>query len=322
MSFTDMPPENRLSNLLRKWRHPAVPASLEKAVQCLWDGGKPENAPKQLEREILDWLYTFIRLNIKRGPVFDFAEALRTRRADCLAYCKLFTALGRRMGLDAGIVDVLIDSGGRYAPHTANLVKTSGHKPRFIDLWYGSRDIRHRRLGLQVKEGNRRVVRDVNFPELKGLEVSYLPDKCVDGITLYVLGNRHLSRSELKQAVQCYARSIALYPESIRPFYNRAIAFERLGELRRANSDYEAAFRDESSLIRTIAREHPEITALSQLDEKAIDERGQEIYLLRRGVITGKAVPIALIAARYGIPEDRARAMLSGVERRLTGPAT
>lgn len=122
------------------------------------------------------------------------------------------------MGLDTGVVDVIIDSGGRYIPHTAVLVRMTSGRPRLVDLWYGSRDIRHHRLCIRVKKRGRWIVKDLDYTQLQGHEVSYLPDTYVDGITLYVLGNQHLTREEFAQAVDCYARSITLYPESIRPF--------------------------------------------------------------------------------------------------------
>jgi tetratricopeptide (TPR) repeat protein len=226
------------------------------------------------------------------------------------------------MGLDTGVIDVIIDSGGRYVPHTAVLVRMTSGQPRHMDLWYGSRDMRHRRLGLRVKEGRRWVVRDIDYPDLKTLDVSYLPDTYVDGITLYVLGNRYLSRGELTPAVEYYSRAIRLYPENIRPFYNRAIAFEKLGEVQLAEADYRAAFRDENALIRTMAREHPEITTLMRLDERKIDEKAQEMYLLRKGIITGRAVPLPRIAAEFGMTEERVRAILSGIDRKLKKSTT
>lgn len=317
MTFMDMPPEPDFNRALRRWTRPPVPAGLNVALPSLLKGGEPPTVLPEDETKILDWLYAFIRLNVKRGPVFDLTQALRLRHADCLAYCKLFTVLGRRMSLNAGVVDVLIDSGGRYVPHTAVVVKAAGGRPRFVDLWYGSQDIRHRRLCLRVKEGRRWAARDIDYTQLEALEVNYLPDKYVDGTTFYVLGNRHLLRGEFARAVDCYTRAITLYPESIRPFYNRAIAYERLGDLRKAQADYEAAFADENALVRTLAREHEEITGLMRLDEAEIDEKAQEIYLLKKGIITGRAAPLPQVATRFKLSEDKVRAVLAGVERRL-----
>jgi tetratricopeptide (TPR) repeat protein len=294
-----------------------MPVGLGTTLQNLFERVVPSPVPENNSRRaIIDWLHAFIRLNIKRGPVFDLKQALRLHHADCLAYCKLFTVLGRRMGLDTGVVDVIIDSGGRYVPHTAIMVKTKG-RPRFVDLWYGARDIRHRRLGIRVKEGGQWIVKDLDYTQLKRHEVNYLPDTYVDGVTLYVLGNQHLARGEFTQAIDCYTRAITLYPESIRPFYNRAIAYEKLGELQKAEEDYGTAFADENALIRTMAREHDEITDLMRLDEAEIEEEAQEMYLLRNGIITGRAVPLPHIATHFSLSEDKARVILHGVERRL-----
>lgn len=317
MAFMDMPPEQNMNRALRRWARPPVPAGLDAALQSLFERVVSSPAPEKKSRgAIIDWLYAFIRLNIKRGPVFDLKQVLRVHRADCLAYCKLFTILGRRLGLDTGIVDVLIDSGGRYVPHTAIMVKI-GKMPRFADLWYGSRDIRHRRLCMRVKEGGQWIVKDLENTQLERHEVNYLPDTYVDGITFYVLGNQHLAREEFAQAIDCYTRSITLYPESIRPFYNRATAYEKLGEPQKAQQDYSAALADENALIRTMAREHDEITDLMRLDEVEIEEEAQEMFLLRNGIISGRAVPLTLIAARFRLSDDKVRAILHGVERRL-----
>jgi tetratricopeptide (TPR) repeat protein len=175
---------------------------------------------------------------------------------------------------------------------------------------------------LRVKEGRQWVVRDIGYSDLKTFDVSYLPDSHVDGITLYVLGNRHLNRGEPARAVEYYSRAIRLYPESLRPFYNRAIGFEKLGEVQLAETDYRAAFRDENALIRTMAREHPEIIALTRLDEKEINEKAQEMYLLWKGIITGRAVPILRIASRLELSEEKVRAIISGVDRKLKKSAT
>jgi tetratricopeptide (TPR) repeat protein len=318
MAFMDMPPESVLNRALRRWARPPAPAGLDATLQTLFKRVVPSPAPEKNNGAILDWLYAFIRLNIKRGPVFDLKQALRLHRADCLAYCKLFTVLGRRTGLDAGVVDVLIDSGGRYVPHTAIMVNTAGDRPRIVDPWYGSRDIRHRRLCVWVKERERWIAKDVDYSQLEGHEVNHLPDTYVDGITLYVLGNQHLASEEFAQAIDCYTRSITLYPESIRPFYNRAIAFEKLGESRKAEEDYGAAFAGENALIRTMAREYDEITDLMRLDEAEVEEEAQEMYLLKKGIITGRAMPLTRIAAGFGLSEDKVRAIiLHGVGRRL-----
>ncbi|MDP2919538.1 MAG: tetratricopeptide repeat protein [Dehalococcoidia bacterium] len=322
MPLLDSPPVKELIEALRSWEKPALPPGLAGIEKWLYGVEKPGKPGSRYAVQILDWLYAFVRLNVKRGPIFLLEDILTQRRADCLAYCKLFVILGRRVGLDCGVVDVVIDSGGRYVPHTAVMVKLTGDKPRFIDLWYGSRDIRHRRLGLRVKEGRRWVVKDVDYAGLKHLEVKYLPDTCVDGITLYVLGNRHLNRGELKEAVRCYDRALTLYSENVRPYYNRAIAYEMLGENERAQKDYADAFRDKDALIRTMAREHPEITDLMQLDIKEVDEQAQEIYLLRQGIITGRRVSLAAIACKFGQTEREVEATLLQVTEKLKGNLT
>ena len=83
-----------------------------------------------------------------------------------LCYAKLFTLLGRLFGLDAGIIEVIVDNAGRYVPHTAALVKLSDNHLRFVDLWYGSKNIRHKRIGLQVKQGDALSIEDIEMRKL------------------------------------------------------------------------------------------------------------------------------------------------------------
>jgi len=44
----------------------------------------------------------------------------------------------------------------------------------------------------------------------------------------------------------------------------------------------------------------------------------QEIYLLRRGFVTGRKVPLARVARKSGLSEIETEAILSLVEARLT----
>ena len=120
-------------------------------------------------------------------------EVLKTCRADCLGYAKLFSVLGRHYGLNLGIVEVVTDNRGRIMPHTATLVKLADGSPQFVDFWYGCRNIRHQRLGLNIKREGRWRIEDIDFSAIKEVEeISYLPDDTVDSITLYILGNRSL----------------------------------------------------------------------------------------------------------------------------------
>ena len=194
---------------------------------------------RQVETEVISWLYDFIRANVKRGRVFDLREVLQQGSADCVGYAKLFTLLGRLYGIDVGVIEVVTDNGGRYVPHTAALVRFKNHGLRFVDLWYGSKNIRHKRVGLQVKRGETWEIEDLELKELSDLaEICYLPDACVDAINFYIRGNRHLAGQEFDRAVEHYSKAIGLYPGNARFFYNRAIAYENLGEHQKAEADY------------------------------------------------------------------------------------
>jgi tetratricopeptide (TPR) repeat protein len=257
---------------------------------------------KRLEKMIIGWLYDFIRLNVKRGRVFDLGEVLKTGQADCLGYAKLFTTLGRHCGLDSGVIEVITDNRGRNVPHTAILVKLPDDTPQFIDFWYGSQDIKHQRLGLRIKHGIAWQIEDIDYQIMKISEaVAYLPDHCVDGITLYIEGNRSLKNGDYRQAIRQYSKSIRLYPQNARTFYNRAVAYENLGQLKKAKTDYARALRDNASLFRTLATQPEDIVDLIGLDEENMPEIDQKAYLLYHGFITGRQVSPAVISKKTGL---------------------
>ncbi len=237
----------------------------------------------QLELEVARWLYRLVRANVKRGRSFELEEALATRKADCLGYARLLSSLGTEFGLHMGVVEVIVDLAGRYVPHHANLLNLSDGRRRFPDLWYGSENISHRRIGA-LADGE---VRDLNWeelPEVKRLEG--LPQRCLEAIILYIKGNRYLERSELDKAIELYSQAIEFYPGNSRAYYNRAIALEKKGEVKKAQEDYRRALSDEASLARVLARVE-ELEKLIELDEKGLSWEEQEVYLLRKGFKTG-----------------------------------
>ena len=300
----DAPEPAGLKAIIQEWQRPDLPdvlknrfhlsgkerfAEVSRLFQSNLDEIKSNRSRSRIVLALVDWLCDFVRMNVKRGRVFDLRQVLKEGRTDCVGYNKLLTLLGRLCGLDMGVVEVLIDNAGRYVPHTATLLKLPDGRLRFIDLWYGSQNIKHRRLGLQVKHGNLWRIEDVDFKDSSGPEeVSYLPDACVDAITLYIRANRHLNQRGFADAVKLYSRALKLYPGNPRFYYNRAIAYENLGEPEKASADYARSLRDEASLIRILATEHEETTALIALDSKSIDGLAQEIYLLARGFVTGR----------------------------------
>lgn len=292
----------------------APPGSIESAQS-------PENTRK-LELATSNWLYDLVKQNVKRGRIFLLRDVLLHRQADCLGYAKLMACLGKRFALDIGIVEVVIDNGGRYTPHYVNLIKFSSGKWQFIDLWYGSRDVRHRRIGLEVKQGGRWQVKDLDWDELKKVEdFRGLPSNAIDGIDYYILGNRHLERGihnksekELCDATAHYSKAIDLYPGYARAYFNRAAAYENKGEEDKARMDYAQAVRDESSQIRVLAREHEDVIRLMELDRANIGMKEQEMYLLRKGFITGKEAASADIAQHFGVSEGEVAKVLSRIE--------
>jgi len=278
-----------------------------------------------MELSLIDWLFETIRLNIKRGRLFEMDRVLCERQADCLGYAGLFQQLGKRLGLDTGIVEVLIDNAGRLVPHMVNIARLSDDSTRFIDLWYGSKNIRHRRLGLMVKGEGRWQIIDADWRELRHFRnFKGLPPRCVDAITSYMIGNRHLERgirfsdaTELDDAIWCYTAAIARYPQNARLYFNRAVAYENLGNGEAAEADYAVALRDEAGRIRVQARQHDEVVQLIALDQIGVRSRDQEMYLLHKGFVTGRELSTERVAARCRAPADEVNRITSNVEAQI-----
>jgi len=329
----------KLDKILSQWSLPPIPPGLRAIAEKYQDKKlnlkdlgnwlreeltQTQDMKKKAKVELatLDWLYEFIRENVKRGRVFELDQVLTERHADCLGYAKIFQLLGRNFGLDIGIVEVVIDNAGRYVPHPINILRLAGKRRQFIDLWYGSKDINHQRIGVQVREQGKWLIKDVNRDELEKLtDVKGLPAECVDAITYYIVGNRHLEQGihcsdekELRKAIDCYDEAIKLYPQNARFYLNRAVAYENIGEKEKAAEDYAQALKDETSQIRVLAREYEESTRLIELDQRDISLQKQEIYLLRRGFITGKEKSAEDVASQYGISAEEVEQIISEIE--------
>jgi len=312
-----------LDSALASWQIPELPPELRGSATQKIDleavglliGQKLAEAYDEEETSgiqivIADWLYNLVRSNVKRGRVFKLDDVLSTRRADCLGYTKLFSAIGPRFSLSLGIVEVLIDNAGRYVPHHVNILNLANGTYRFVDAWYGSSNIRHRRIGALV-DG---VPRDINEEELSGIRnLRGLPDRCIDAITLYIKGNKFLDRDELDEAIKCYSEAIELYSNNSRAFYNRALAHDRKGNTEEAKLDYAHALKDESSLIRVLATIE-ELEDVIKLDEKGIGELEQDIYLWHKGFKTGEQAGYEEIGRKYGIDQEEVKSIVSRVE--------
>ncbi|MDM7998796.1 MAG: tetratricopeptide repeat protein [Dehalococcoidia bacterium] len=331
-----------MTKALQRWQIPPLPrrlrakaakrrhgrelwSSLARRVRSRLSEATARQVKAELELCAADWLCETIRLNIKRGRLFELNRVLRESQADCFGYALLFHRISRRLGLKTGIVEVLIDNAGRMVPHMANVVSLSDRRTRFVDLWYGSKNIHHQRLALMIRQRGRWSVVDIDWRQLTSFaQVKGLPPRCIEAIEKYMMANRHLergirlsSKSELRRAVRLYTDAIARYPENARLYFNRAVAYENLGDKEAAQADYGAALHDEDSLIRVQARQHDEVVRLIGLDQIGASTREQEIYLLRKGFITGKEIPPERIAARYRLPVDGIDEIVSRVEARI-----
>jgi tetratricopeptide (TPR) repeat protein len=281
-----------LNKALASWSKPKLPEDFDSS-----------------EIALANWLYDFIRANVKRGRLFQLEEVIASRRADCLGYAKLLKELGAKFGLDLGIVEVLIDTLGNYVPHYVNLLNLSNGTYHFIDLWYASKDINHRRIAAFI-DGKLQEISREELPKVK--HIRGLPQYCLSAIDFYILGNQFLERDELDKAIEYYSKAIEKYPLNTRAFYNRALAFERKGEVEKARADYRQAFKDEDSLIRVLARVD-ELERLIQLDEKGIGEMEQALYLEHKGFKTGKEVGFGEISRKYQIPPEQVEEIISRV---------
>ncbi len=264
----------------------------------------------RLQTAAVEWLYRLVRCNVKRGRVFTLDEVLAAGRADCLGYTKLFAALGEKLGLKLGIVEVLVDNRSHYVPHYANLLHLADGTYRFIDAWYGSTDIKHRRIGALVAG----KPEDINREELDSIKrLEGLPARCLEAIDLYIRGNRSLAQGKPEEAVKDYSRAIELYPENSRAYYNRAVAYERMNEPAEAKRDYTRAFRNEASLIRVLASAG-ELEPLIQVDEAGISEEKQAIYLWHQGFRTGLPASNEEISRESGLPMASVKKIIAEVE--------
>ena len=300
--------------------HWDIPESSPVANTTQMTGGELEP-----ELAMSNWLYDVVRRNIKRGRVFQLKDVLLHRQADCLGYAKLMDYLGQGFALNTGIIEVVIDNSGRYISHYVNLVKLSSGRLQFMDLWYGSRNVKHRRIGAEVKEDERWWVRDLDWGDLEKVEdIRGLPATSVDGITYYILGNRHLERGirgahrrDLDRAIASYKKAIHLYPGYARAYFNRAIAYENEGKQKEASLDYAEALRDEASQIRVLAREHEDVIKLMELDRAEIGAKEQEIYLLHNGFITSEQVASVYISKQYEISTGEVDKIIATVEAKI-----
>lgn len=317
----------KLYQMLDRWLLPPISPKLSMLVEkrrgkqnlkhiakCIREAvGEMKEPEKRTKAELaaLDWLYDCVRMNIRRGRVFELKQVLTEGCADCLGYAKIFDALGKSFGLDIGFAEVIIDNAGRYVPHTISILKLSDKKKLLVDPWYGSKNINHRRVGVQVKQEREWQIKDIDWDERDKMEdINGLPPECIDAITYYIIGNRCLElwvhyqeEKELDKAIENYDAAIKLYPRNARFYFNRAIAFENKGEKEKAESDYAKALKDEASQMRVLAREYEESIRLIELDRRNISPDRQEMYLLGRGFITGNEMPAEDIALKYGISQ-------------------
>jgi hypothetical protein len=54
------------------------------------------------------------------------------------------------------------------------------------------------------------------------------------------------------------------------------------------------------------------------LDEKAVSEKEQDIYLRHKGFLTGEQVPYGEICRKYRMPQEAVKSIIAKVERLCT----
>lgn len=318
-----------LNTMLDAWRLPSLPpwpgvsagASALSEVQARMKTEMRRvdaEGKSALERTVLEWLFVTVKMNVKRQRGRFLLDDAIKGEANCLGYAKLFRSLAPGFGLDCGIVEVVVDNARRLSPHQANLFRFADDAWQLADAWYGSTDIKHRRLGLRVREHGRWRTRDADVTELTpGAPVAGLRRQEIDAITYYILGNRRLANGETAQAIDCYNAAHRLYPTDTRPLFNRAVAWEQMGKVEKAAADYAQALKDEAALTRVLAKEHDEVTNLIQLDAFNVSQRDQQVYLLRKGFRTGEVMPETEVAARTGLSADETQRIVKRVDELL-----
>ncbi len=128
------------------------------------------------------------------------------------------------------------------------------------------------------------------------------------------------NEKEIDRAIGYYNAAIELYPTNPRFYFNRAVAYENKGKKEKAAQDYAQALRDEASQIRILAREYEESTQLIELDQMDISPEQQEIYLLRKGFITGQENSPPEVARQYGISTEEVERIISQIEASISRP--
>lgn len=184
---------------------------------------------KILKAELLalDWIYNLVRANIKRVRFFEVKRALKEGKADCLAYSQILKFVAEKFSLNIGIIEVIVDNAGRAVFHAANIFKPSQGRWRIIDLWYRSKDINHQRIGAMIKEGSEWKIKDIDKGEFSEAEdIAGLPFECINALSWYTYGNIFLNRGLWDEAIECYDHAIALYPQNVRFYFSRSIAYE------------------------------------------------------------------------------------------------
>lgn len=320
MDQSALTPEE-LDKALASWEFPFTPKGspthLNLRETLDWIKGQLATEETRLKTELptLEWIFDLVRANVKRGRFFELRRAFGERKADCLAYSQILKLLGERASLNVGVIEVLIDNTGRIVSHPANLFKPLRGKWRIVDLWYGSKDINHRRIGAMLKERGEWGIRDIDRDEFMKIEdIAGLPSQCVSALTWYTYGNIFLNRRLWDRAIECYSNAISLYPQNARFYFNRALAYEQKGDLELALKDREYALRDEASLIRVMAEEQEDITKLILLDERGINQRDQELYLLSQGYITGQKENLNELAKRFNTSAEEIKQKLEEIE--------
>jgi hypothetical protein len=109
VSFKDAPQMAQLESVINGWHKPRWPQGLKPILPtsgkssvvelaCLAKAKVSEmqcsSYKRRLEVMLISWLYDLIRINVKRGRVFDLRQVFLQSSADCLGYAKLFTLLG------------------------------------------------------------------------------------------------------------------------------------------------------------------------------------------------------------------------------------
>ncbi len=179
--------------------------------------------------------------------LFDLADVVKYRQAQCLGYAQLFYVLGNSIGLPTSATNVLETAIGAWPAglaHTAGIVCLTDGKAMLVDL---------------VSDGSvstpfimeKEFKRAGNYWELKDNSNHIRIDRKIqildkNKLIAYIYNNRgsaYSARGQYTKALSAFTNSIGHHPKCAQAYSNRGIVYRNLDEYSRALSDFTCAIK-------------------------------------------------------------------------------